>query len=438
MFNVKALAVAAMAICLAMPAYGQTTRPFREGRGAASRPGERRGGEGFSLLERAQKMVNDLKLSDEQKEKVSEIFDKAREDARSMRQDLANVSPQERGDRIREFVSSLREKIGGVLTDEQKKEFQQKMQELRGGAAGGAGGGMVDRLRDSLQKLDLSDEQRAKIKDLFEEVQSKVQQAREEADGQADQMREKIRPIAQDAREKLQSILTADQQKKLRELMGREEGPASQPSKETRSPKGRGLRAERRNNARDASLRTEAPSNPTTGLAVGEMIPDLEIRKLDGSSVQLSSYRGHVLVIEFGSYSSPAFRSRVSGMEQLKNQTGGVAMFLLVYTKESHPAGGWELDRNKDEKISIAQHKSMTDRKNAALKARSALKISIPILLDDMDDSVAKALNCKENSLLIIGKDGTVVARQEWADPTGARRIIEEAARSIPATNPIR
>ncbi len=330
-------------------------------------------------------------------------------------------------EKIRGVLSGLRRNIASVLTDEQKTQFQQKLQELRQNMPGGQRGGLVQRLHNAIQQLDLTQDQKSQIKQVFEDARDKFQQIREEADGDMQQVRQQGRQLAQDIRTKLQSILTPQQQQKLQDLLKQDRGPTTQgvpPNPKAGGP---------------ASGRREAPRNPgpsssleneSNAPAVGQRLPDLKIRKLDGSSVQLSSYRGHVLVLEFGSYSSPSFRSRVPAMEQLHHDLGSLATFLVIYTQEAHPAGAHEIDRNKDAGISLEQPGDLEARRMLAEKARTALKITIPMLVDDMDNSATTTLGGRENALLVIGRDGRIVARQNWADPSGARRLIEEAIHS--------
>ena len=429
MFKPRALAIVAVATLLALPAFSQaqTTQPGQRLRrfqnaGASTQPSEARPrGDGSLIFERVQQLANDLKLTDEQKTKVKSIFDDAKQELGAMRSELQGMAPPDRREKVMAFITSVREKIAGVLTDEQKAEFQKKMDALRQNAGGGPGA-MIERLRDSLQKLDLSEEQRAKIKDVMEGARAKFQQLREEAQNDAAQMRDKGRELMQDTRQQLRGILTPEQQQKLRELMG---APTTQNAGGPPNPKGLGPASERGNAPRSPGQRTK----PTTVPAVGQAVPDMNLRKLDGSSVQLSSYKGRVLVLEFGSYSAPSFRQRAAAMEQLKRETSARATFLLVYTKEAHPVGGWEVDRNKDEKISMEQHSNIADRRAAATKARDTLKVTLPVVLDEMDDSISSSFAAGENSLVIIAKNGTLFARQEWVDPTGARRLIEEASK---------
>src|SRR5207253_7467317 len=101
---------------------------------------------------------------------------------------------------------------------------------------------------------------------------------------------------------------------------------------------------------------------PDPGPKVGEAAPELNIDRLDGRSIQLSSMKGKPLVIEFGSYSSPSFRQRAQHMEELARQYNNRANFLLIYTKEAHPTGGWEVDRNRDDHVLIAAHADLNAR----------------------------------------------------------------------------
>src|SRR4051794_7339100 len=96
-------------LLMVAPLGAQTTRP---GEGAAR---------GDMLLQRVRSALADLKLSDEQKAKVDEVIQTARQDIQQMAGELQQMGQQERGERVREFMMSLRDKIGAQLNDEQKK-----------------------------------------------------------------------------------------------------------------------------------------------------------------------------------------------------------------------------------------------------------------------------------------------------------------------------
>ncbi|HYO09623.1 MAG TPA: deiodinase-like protein, partial [Tepidisphaeraceae bacterium] len=165
------------------------------------------------------------------------------------------------------------------------------------------------------------------------------------------------------------------------------------------------------------------------GPAVGSPAPPVSLRRLDGSLVTLESLKGRVVVLEFGSYSCPAFRDRAAAMEKLRGEYGTRATFLVVYAREAHPAGEWEVDRNKDQSISVEQPRSADARRALATQARDALKITVPILLDSLGNDTAIAYGAGPNSAIVIGRDGTIAARQNWFEPYAIRRWIDAAVK---------
>jgi hypothetical protein len=133
-------------------------------------------------------------------------------------------------------------------------------------------------------------------------------------------------------------------------------------------------------------------------------------------------------VLVFGSYSSPSFRQRAPQLQVLSQGESSRASLLIIYTKEAHPKDGWQVERNRDDKIAIPAHADMQSRIAQAKQAREALKLSIPIAVDDMDNSVATAYGAGENAAQVIGRDGTILARETWADPFALKRAIDAAA----------
>jgi hypothetical protein len=140
-------------------------------------------------------------------------------------------------------------------------------------------------------------------------------------------------------------------------------------------------------------------------------------------------------VIVFGSYSSPSFRQRAAGIEALARQFGSRAQFLIVYTKEANPTGQEDVQRNKEEGISVEPHKDAAARLAQAEKAKSELGLTIPIAPDAMDDAVATSFGGFPNGAVVLSRDGVVVARQQWLDPDGLERRIEQALK-VPSSKP--
>lgn len=162
---------------------------------------------------------------------------------------------------------------------------------------------------------------------------------------------------------------------------------------------------------------------------IGQIAPEFELKKLDGTPVQLSSFKGKIVLLTFGSFTSPSFRQRANALDELRRDFGVRVSFLVVYTREAHPAGTWEVDRNRDEEISIADHKDEAERRSIARTARDRLKLGqFTFATDAMTNATATAYHAFPNTAgVLIGKDGTVLAYQQWFDAYTMRAAIQDA-----------
>lgn len=142
----------------------------------------------------------------------------------------------------------------------------------------------------------------------------------------------------------------------------------------------------------------------------------------------LSSLQGRVVVLIFGSYTCPTFRSRAAALEKLNVEVGTRANLYVVYTKEIHPLGGWEVERNKEEKIQVERPTTIAGRETIARECRGVLHLSMPFLIDDMNDTAATALGLYPNGAVVINRDGTIAATQKWTEAATLRREIDAAA----------
>ena len=175
--------------------------PPRPAGGEGSRP------EPGQALKAARERLDQLNLTDDQKKKIDEIYKDAADE-------LKNA---DKGDRqaMGKIMRDLREKVGGVLTEEQKT----KLQQMRGGPGGGPGS-PIDRLQGALDKADLSDDQKAKLKPVLEEARKKFTELRGQVqNGDREAMREKFKATMDDLRDKLKEILTPEQADKVKAAM---------------------------------------------------------------------------------------------------------------------------------------------------------------------------------------------------------------------------
>jgi hypothetical protein len=176
------------------------------------------------------------------------------------------------------------------------------------------------------------------------------------------------------------------------------------------------------------------PSDPPAPAATAQIspdvrspVPDVKIAELNGRAFIPRNYKGHVLVLEFGSQSCPVFRDQAQEMEKLRSAEGPRAFFLLVYTREAFPIGDKEVRRNRDQGISVPEAKTLDERKTQAAQTQQTLQITMPMAVDSMDDAVSNAFGTFPNGSVVIGKDGNIAALEHWTNPQSLRRAIDQA-----------
>ncbi|GIV02295.1 MAG: hypothetical protein KatS3mg015_1125 [Fimbriimonadales bacterium] len=107
------------------------------------------------------------------------------------------------------------------------------------------------------------------------------------------------------------------------------------------------------------------------------------------------------------------------------------ADFLVVYIREAHPEDGWQVRANERDGVIIKSHKSEKERIEAASACAVGLKLSIPILIDDMNDTVEKAYQGWPDRIYIVGKDGKI-AYKGARGPAGFKpKEAEEALKRL-------
>lgn len=95
-------------------------------------------------------------------------------------------------------------------------------------------------------------------------------------------------------------------------------------------------------------------------------------------------------------------------MEELKKRYGDQVEFLAVYVREAHPTDGWRMSSNDAAGINIKQPRLLDERDRVAKTCCSALKISMPMVVDDMDDHVGHAYSGMPDRLYLIDRKGRI------------------------------
>jgi hypothetical protein len=82
--------------------------------------------------------------------------------------------------------------------------------------------------------------------------------------------------------------------------------------------------------------------------------------------------------------------------------------FFIVYIKEAHPEDGWALSYNQRAGIDIHDPQSIEERTEVATTCALRMRTSIPVLIDETDNGVARQYGGWPDRLYLVGKDGHI------------------------------
>jgi hypothetical protein len=101
--------------------------------------------------------------------------------------------------------------------------------------------------------------------------------------------------------------------------------------------------------------------------------------------------------------------------------------FLVVYVREAHPEDGWVIAENR--RSGLAVHDPTTDEERRAVATTCAvrLKMSIPMVVDGVDNAVTSAYGGWPDRLYLVGRDGRI-AFQGGEGPFGFKPVELERA----------
>ena len=79
-----------------------------------------------------------------------------------------------------------------------------------------------------------------------------------------------------------------------------------------------------------------------------------------------------------------------------------------VYVREAHPTDGWRMSSNDKDGVTFAQPVTKKEREEIAAKCCEKMKMSVRLLVDEMDDRVGHAYSGMPDRLYLIDRDGRV------------------------------
>ncbi|MCK6482029.1 MAG: hypothetical protein L6R43_18355 [Planctomycetes bacterium] len=95
----------------------------------------------------------------------------------------------------------------------------------------------------------------------------------------------------------------------------------------------------------------------------------------------------------------------------MKARNAGRANFLLVYVREAHASDEWVTPDNEKAGIRYPQPRTEEERRAAALRCLEGLRTTMPVVVDGMDDAVARAWGAWPDRLYVIDAEGRVAWR---------------------------
>ncbi|MCH9675765.1 MAG: hypothetical protein K0U93_30285 [Gammaproteobacteria bacterium] len=91
--------------------------------------------------------------------------------------------------------------------------------------------------------------------------------------------------------------------------------------------------------------------------------------------------------------------------------------FYCVYIQEAHPEDGWQVAMNVDDDVIFDQPKTLEEREAMAQVCALRLNMSMPMLLDDLDNTLDTLFAALPERLYVLDAAGTVTFRTVVGSP---------------------
>jgi hypothetical protein len=170
------------------------------------------------------------------------------------------------------------------------------------------------------------------------------------------------------------------------------------------------------------------------GLEVGDTAIDFVLKDTQGDEHSLSGLLADKpVVMVLGSFTCPVFRGSCAATEALYGLYGDRVNFIVVYTIEAHPVGA-RSPYSSGESLGtysvdlqgspIYQPATYQERLLLARKTVAEAGLTVPVLVDEMDNPVWCTYGAAPNAAYLIGTDGSILAAQRWYEPRAMESAI--------------
>ena len=163
----------------------------------------------------------ELKLTDEQKEKVEEHLRERLPDIMEFFQSLDGVNGEEREKKLQAFRQEAQEKLAAVLKATLKEDQSKRLHQLGLQQEGALA--LFHGDPEIAKDLKITDEQRKKFMAVVQDLQKKVKPLIEEAEsgGNPEEIRPKVMKIRKEHERQIEALLTDAQKEQWKEMLGK-------------------------------------------------------------------------------------------------------------------------------------------------------------------------------------------------------------------------
>lgn len=141
----------------------------------------------------------------------------------------------------------------------------------------------------------------------------------------------------------------------------------------------------------------------------GDRVPEFDLPTVGGGRFRSSDLAktGPALLI-FGSPTCPVTDNAAPGLNELYIRFGDRIRFAIVHVREAHPGKAFPQPKTIDAKMAHAE------------RLRDIYGFEFEVAVDDIDGTLHRALSPKPNSAYVLGANGTILFRAQWANDTKA------------------
>jgi hypothetical protein len=118
-------------------------------------------------------------------------------------------------------------------------------------------------------------------------------------------------------------------------------------------------------------------------------------------------------------------------LNEIYEKYRGQVDFYCVYIQEAHPSNGWQVRMNIDDDVLYEQPTEFEEREALASTCALRLNLDMPMLIDDMDNTIDTLYAALPERLYVLDHQGAVQFRTVVGSPGFDVDAWEQAVATI-------